>query len=144
MLRSILCLLLTLVGTVKSVEELFAIIGGTNCAEQLSFGNQPILPSGSADGQHPYFLSTSAVPAHTSWTQIVTSDGITELFRIYWSFSTAKTVTDRIASAVRKGEAVSTVEVGVGRVGDVRRGSAECAIAWAAGDGESERVAVGV
>jgi hypothetical protein len=59
---------------------------------------------------YPYFLSTGTASRnipHISWTQVVTSDGSTELFRIFWTFSVAKTLADRFIGAAFSGEAVS-------------------------------------
>ena len=93
-----------------TTEFLFAVIGSGGCARSLYYGPQNITTAGSADGKHRYFLSTAtggkAAP-HIEWLQIVTSDGSAELFRIYWTFSTAKTLADRFQAAVSSGEAVS-------------------------------------
>jgi len=82
----------------SSQQQLFAVVGGQNCATNLTYGPQAITEAGSADGKYPYFFSTNTtskdVP-HTEWLQIVTSDGSNELFRIYWSFRTAKTLAQR-------------------------------------------------
>jgi hypothetical protein len=88
---------------------LFAVVGGQSCAGNLYYGPQAITTSGSADGLHPYFLSTSNSLAHTQWLQIVTSDGTNELFRIYWTFDTARTVEGHFTTAVSQGVAVSFV-----------------------------------
>jgi hypothetical protein len=90
-------------------QLLFAVVGGQSCAENLYYGPQAITTAGSADGLRPYFLSTSKNVAHTQWLQIVTSDGTTELFRIYWTFSTARTVEGHFTTAVSQGVAVSFV-----------------------------------
>lgn len=88
--------------------QLFAVVGGSSCAESLYFGPQAITTVGSADGQYEYFLSTLVGwNAHKTWLQIVTTDGNTELFRIYWTFNTAKSVPERFSDAVNFGEAVS-------------------------------------
>jgi hypothetical protein len=91
-------------------DQLFAVVGGQSCAEQLAYGPQVITPAGSGDGAYPYFLST-ITPArnipHQHWTQIVTSDGTTELFRIYWTFDTPRTLADHIVTATVQGVAVS-------------------------------------
>jgi hypothetical protein len=93
-----------------SLDQLFAVLGGPRCAEQLAYGPQTITTAGSADGLHPYFLSTFTsarnIP-HTKWTQIVTYDGTTELFRIYWTFNTPRTLADHFIAAVAHGVAVS-------------------------------------
>ncbi len=39
--------------------------------------------------------------------QVVTSDGVNEIFRIFWTFSTMKTLSDRFVDAVQVGERVS-------------------------------------
>lgn len=90
-------------------QELFAVIGGASCAENLFYGPQSITETGSADGNYPFFLSTSTASkdvAHSQWLQIVTSDGVKELFRIYWTFNTKKTLAARFAGAVSAGEVV--------------------------------------
>lgn len=100
---------LLLVRGVLSENLLFAIVGGSSCAELLKYGPQPITLDGSADG-YPYYFATNTTAkdiAHTEWTQVVTSDGISEIFRIYWSFATAKTIAARFISATSAGEAVS-------------------------------------
>jgi len=86
---------------------LFAVVGGSNCAENLYYGPQAITKTGSADGQNEYFLSTLAgLNAHREWLQIVT-DGTTELYRIFWTFSSSKSIPERFANAVSVGESVS-------------------------------------
>ena len=90
-------------------QQLFAVIGAGACAENLHYGPQIITQAGSADGQHPHFLSTntpSASVSHSDWLQIATSDGTNELFRIYWTFNTPKTLAQRFADAVAVGEKV--------------------------------------
>lgn len=86
--------------TVDGQQQLFAVVGGDSCAENLYYGPQAITESGSADGKHRYYLSTRTqskdVP-HTNWLQIVTSDGANELFRIYWTFTTPLTLAMRFA-----------------------------------------------
>jgi hypothetical protein len=91
-------------------QELFAVVGGDSCAESLYYGPQDITTTGSRDGQHPYYLSTSTAyryVQHTDWLQIVTSDGTNELFRVYWTFDTARTLAQHFATAVQSGVAVS-------------------------------------
>jgi hypothetical protein len=65
--------------------SLFAVLGGTQCAESLWYGPQAVTLSGSYDGTRSSYLSTSTkrktVP-HFQWMQIVTSDGTTELVRL--------------------------------------------------------------
>ena len=86
---------------------LFAVIGGASCAENLFYGPQAITKAGSADGNFEYFLSTIAGRnAHREWLQVVT-DRTTELYRIYWTFSSSKSIADRFATAVGVGESVS-------------------------------------
>ena len=87
--------------------DLFAVVGGSTCAETLYYGPQAIAKYGSADGQRPYFFSTLPKAAHKSWIQDVTSDGTTLMFRIYWSFTTEKTLSQRFADAVSVGESVT-------------------------------------
>jgi len=90
-------------------QQLFAVLGSSSCAENLYYGPQAITEYGSADGQYPYYLSTNTLSRnvpHTDWLQIVTSDGANELFRIHWTFSTAKTIAQRFADAVAVGENV--------------------------------------
>ena len=88
--------------------ELFAVVGGDQCAESLYYGPAAITAFGSSTG-YEYYLSTSVATtagAHSAWTQIVT-DGSTELFRIYWTFTTgAKTLAERFEDAVSSGETV--------------------------------------
>eukprot|EP00981_Chlorochromonas_danica_P010947 scaffold3553_cov180-Ochromonas_danica.AAC.14 len=89
--------------------ELYAIIGGNQCAEALYYGPSPITTSGSADG-HAYYLSTATdfgTLPHSSWLQIVTSNGVNELFRIYWIFSSEKTLSKRFVNAYYLGETVT-------------------------------------
>jgi len=94
----------------NDVQQMFAVVGGNSCASSLNYGALSITEAGSAGGQYPYFLSTSTQSAsipHTDWLQIVTSDGTNELFRIYWTFPTAKTIADRFVDAYSTGEPVS-------------------------------------
>jgi hypothetical protein len=103
-------LLFLSVSLVLSEEQLFAVIGGTYCAETLYYGPQQITLSGSADGNYPYFLSTATASKdipHDEWLQVVTSDGSTELFRVYWKFATSKTLAQRFISATTFGDAVT-------------------------------------
>jgi len=90
--------------------DLFAVLSGTNCAQQLAYGPSDVTQDGQVDGTNSAYLSTGTAgknTAHTEWLQIVTSDGATELFRIYWTFATARTLADHFVSAVNVGEAVS-------------------------------------
>jgi hypothetical protein len=86
------------------------VVGGDSCAESLYYGPQDVSTRGSRDGQHSSYLSTSTqyrnVP-HTDWLQVVTSDGTTELFRIYWTFDTARTLEQHFITAVQSGVAVN-------------------------------------
>lgn len=94
--------------SVPNNAELFAIVGGTQCAEFLHYGTATLTEEGSDDG-YSYYLKTNPITGfteHTEWLQIVT-DGMNELFRIYWSFSVARTLSDRFVSAVKRGDAVS-------------------------------------
>lgn len=104
--------------SVGGEQQLFAVIGGGGggrygCANELPLGPQAITETGSADGKHPYYFSTGTrsrdVP-HTQWLQIVTKQDDkqlpVELFRIYWSFRSAKTLGERFAHAVSHGEMV--------------------------------------
>ena len=87
--------------------ELFAVVGGSNCAESLSYG--PLSVSAAAVWGYPYFVSTLSAKgvAHNDWLQVVTSDGTTELFRVYWTFSAARTLADHFMLAARDGQSVS-------------------------------------
>ncbi|KAJ1402216.1 hypothetical protein B484DRAFT_457817 [Ochromonadaceae sp. CCMP2298] len=89
--------------------ELFAVVGGSSCGETLYYGPQAVTASGSADGNHPYFLSTNtaagSVP-HRQWTQVVSDTSGFEHFRIYWFFRTSKTLSARFQDAVTVGEIV--------------------------------------
>eukprot|EP00598_Pedospumella_elongata_P004182 CAMPEP_0184973302 /NCGR_PEP_ID=MMETSP1098-20130426/5147_1 /TAXON_ID=89044 /ORGANISM="Spumella elongata, Strain CCAP 955/1" /LENGTH=581 /DNA_ID=CAMNT_0027495749 /DNA_START=82 /DNA_END=1824 /DNA_ORIENTATION=- len=88
--------------TVSGEQQLFAIVGGASCAENLYYGPESISESGTDDGKYQYYLSTNTASKnipHTNWLQIVTSDGTTELFRIYWSFTTPKTLAERFIGA---------------------------------------------
>ncbi|GAA5508449.1 PKD domain-containing protein [Novipirellula caenicola] len=89
--------------TVEDVTGvLFAITQNDIVAEQLPYGPTVIDESDSA------FVSTvNAGVVHNSWTQIVTSDGSTELFTIDWQFSSTKTLEQRFIDAVATGEAVT-------------------------------------
>ena len=94
--------------SVTSENELFAVVGGSQCAEGLRFGPQAITTMGSADGLHEFFMSTSVgLTPHQKWLQIVTTNGVNELFRIYWNFNIARSVPDRFYYAVNFGESVS-------------------------------------
>eukprot|EP00401_Gymnodinium_catenatum_P045779 CAMPEP_0117528750 /NCGR_PEP_ID=MMETSP0784-20121206/37474_1 /TAXON_ID=39447 /ORGANISM="" /LENGTH=222 /DNA_ID=CAMNT_0005325043 /DNA_START=1 /DNA_END=669 /DNA_ORIENTATION=+ len=101
---------------ISATGVLFARIG-SECAEAVSYGPEVITATGSSSGI-PFYLSThaNANVASDTWTQIVTSDGTTELFRIVWQFNDVKTVTDRIVNAVAVGEPVSytVTEAGTG------------------------------
>lgn len=92
-------------------EVLFAVLGGRRCAEDIQYGPLTISTSGASSGgtQYPYYLSTRSPGydfPHTEWTQVVTSDGTNELFRIYWTFQIAKTLSNRIVDATGSGESV--------------------------------------
>eukprot|EP01039_Chlorochromonas_danica_P012401 gene12401-14174_t len=94
---------------IPSNAELFAVVGGSECAEYLYYGTAALTEAGSSDGYSYYMKTnpTAGYTAHTDWLQIV-SDGSNELFRIYWTFSVARTLSDRFVSAVNgNGEAVS-------------------------------------
>jgi hypothetical protein len=51
--------------------------------------------------------TSSGQQPHTDWLQIVTTESSGEFFRIYWTFSTAKTLADRFVNAPTNGERVS-------------------------------------
>lgn len=82
------------------------MLGESACAEALYYGFSAITLFGSVDGQHASFLSTGTlgrnVP-HKHWLQVVTSNGVTELFRIYWTFSTERTLAGHITTATSRG-----------------------------------------
>ena len=83
------------------------MIGADACSEDLYYGPESVQGS---DGVYRNFLSTSTKYKDVrsqNWVQIVTSDGDYELFRIYWTFDTIKTMAEHIADAVSVGEAVS-------------------------------------
>lgn len=89
--------------------ELFAVVGGSECAEQLFYGPSPITPTGSADG-HAYYLCTSTPSGarpHSQWLQLITNSTGGELFRIYWTFSDSKSLAQRFTAATSSGTAVS-------------------------------------
>ena len=89
-------------------EGFFARFGGGACAEKLPFGPELLTSTGSVDGLNPYYFSTNAAldVVSDNWLQIVTSDGINDLFRVLWHFSDSKSVTARMSSAATVGEAV--------------------------------------
>lgn len=89
--------------------ELFAVIGGAECAEGLYYGPSTLSASGSADGHAFYFWTKApyAMIEHAKWLQVVTSDGSNELFRIYWTFADYKTLSQRFISAPTTGQVVS-------------------------------------
>ena len=89
-------------------EGFFARFGGGACAEKLPFGPELLTRTGSVDGLNPYYFSTNAAldVVSDNWLQIVTSDGINDLFRVLWHFSDSKSVTARMSSAATVGEAV--------------------------------------
>lgn len=92
-------------------SKLFAKVGGSSCAESLYYGPQDMTTSGSADG-HAYYLSTKVgLSPHDTWLQIVTNAYNQEVFRIYWNFSSRKTIPERIANAVASGESVNYLVV---------------------------------
>jgi hypothetical protein len=73
--------------TPPSTLTLFAVVGGSNCGEDLYYGPQAVTASGSADGLHEYFLSTNTASGsapRNEWLQIV-SDTFSgaENLRIY-------------------------------------------------------------
>lgn len=89
--------------------ELFAVVGGGSCAEDLFYGPQSISTEGSADG-HSFYVSTntqSKAVAHTEWLQVITTGNEAELFRIYWTFDKARTLSEHFTAAVSFGESVS-------------------------------------
>lgn len=89
-------------------SKLFAVVGGSNCAEGLPYGPQDLTTGGTTGGwnyRHYFSTKVGSVP-HDTWLQVVTSDGTNELFRIYWSFRSRMTVTERLVSAVNGGESV--------------------------------------
>lgn len=100
-------LLTTSVFEEEDPSKLFAVIGGDSCANTLFYGPQDVNKWGSVDGQHPHYFSTTAgsVP-HDTWLQVVT-DGTREFFRIYWYFTSDKTVQQRLVDAVSVGEKVT-------------------------------------
>ena len=89
--------------------ELFAVVGSNACAEELTYGPATLTETGSSDGYSMYFSTStsSGQQPRTDWLQIVTLEGSGELFRIYWTFSTAKTLADRFVNAPTNGESVS-------------------------------------
>lgn len=101
--------------------ELFAVIGGAECAEGLYYGPSPISTAGSADGHGYYFATNTAYGglAHTDWLQIVTADGSAEMFRIYWSFTTSRTLSQRFIDAPSSPQAVSYHVVDTSGIGGI-------------------------
>lgn len=85
--------------------ELFAIVGGSECATSLYYGPSPISLTGSADG-HTHYISTASKMPHSEWLQIVTSNGVNEIYRIYWTFNDYQTLAQRFIDAVRVGHYV--------------------------------------
>ena len=93
----------------KTGLNLFAVLCGNICAKDLRYGPQSLTTAGTANPHFPCFLSTSTVGKdipHKEWLQIVTSDGTTELFRIYWNFYTARTLARHFNDAVKYGVSV--------------------------------------
>ena len=85
---------------------LFATTGDDSCAQNLRYGPEVLVSSGSADG-FDFYLSTHASSniQHRQWLQIVLDEGdLSERFRILWTFNSTKSVTERIVSAVEEGE----------------------------------------
>jgi hypothetical protein len=96
--------------TVPGDYELFAVFGGSSCAETLRYGPDDITLSGAGSSATPYFLSTSTPHrhvAHAEWLQVVVSGPGVELFRIYWTFRAPKSLSQHIGDAVAVGESVS-------------------------------------
>jgi hypothetical protein len=86
--------------------SLFAIVGPNTCAETLYYGPEPLTPTGTSNGLYQYYVSTldSNTALSNTWVQVVTqTDGVTEYFRLYWSFSDMMTVEDRFLTAQNTG-----------------------------------------
>lgn len=83
-------------------DTLFAITQDGIVAETLPYGPTVITTASNA------FLSTSyANSLHDHWTQVATSDGSTELFKIEWQFASSKTLKQRFIDSVAVGEPVT-------------------------------------
>jgi hypothetical protein len=96
--------------------QLFAVVGGSSCAETLAYGPLSVTQSGASG--YPLFFSTQLSSfVHSRWLEIVTSDGTTELFRIYWQFNTARTLANHFMEAVYSGVAVNYRVVDTAGVG---------------------------
>lgn len=96
--------------TFNEAFELFAVIGGGECAESLHYGPVPLTVNGS-DG-FAYYLSTATAfgqIGHRDWLQIVTDGSLQEeeLFRIYWTFATDRTLAQRFSTAPTAPQTVS-------------------------------------
>lgn len=99
-------------------ETIFAVISRDGCASNLQYGPESMEPSSWAYAlQRSYFGMKTAykdIP-HKKWRYALTTDGKIEILRIYWYFSTAKTLEQRFVDAVRYGEPVNYVVEVVGR-----------------------------
>lgn len=94
---------------IDSSYELFAVVGGKECAEALVYGPSAITADGSADG-FAYYLSTSTEfgsTPHTDWLQIVQDTSSQELFRIYWHFHSYAPLSERFVPVYTNTEWVS-------------------------------------
>ena len=58
-MKFLITFLIIILAVVNGDQQLFAVIGGTQCAENLYYGPQTITLSGSTDGQNSFYLSTS-------------------------------------------------------------------------------------
>ena len=93
-------------------ETIFAVIDRNGCASNLRYGPKSVEPpSWGYALQIPYFGIKTAFKdtPHKKWLYALTTNGETEILRIYWYFSTAKTLEQRFVDAVRYGEPVNYV-----------------------------------
>lgn len=83
---------------------LFATLGGSECSESLSYGDQRLLFNGTADGEKEYYFSTFDLSKHDEWLQITTKEETNvEYFRIQYKFSSNMTIVDRVLNASNHG-----------------------------------------
>lgn len=82
-------------------NTLFAVLD-SNCGMTLAYGPSPIDLSGEVGGSNRAYLSTNTAGKdvlHKEWLQIVTAEDNDELFRVYWTFDTARTLKEHFVAA---------------------------------------------
>jgi hypothetical protein len=94
---------------------MFGRLAAGACAESLEYGPVALDAEecSAVFASHPGFLSTgpAADTWHLGWWQLVTADGFTPLFHIFYKFADVATLADRFAAAAGGGGVAVDFEV---------------------------------